>query len=247
MVSAGEMNQADLAEVLQTIAQQQTAIFQQQTALLQVHSETVRLQRLLVEHMLGNQAGAAAAIPAPVTEYSQLLQPSTGDVPSPSPAPATPTPVPTETPAPLPPAATSSPTPVAAEPLADAALPAPPAVPWPTATAPRAARYYQPTSVGPSPSPAWQQDLELMRRLREIGDASSLILQFGPHKGATLAEVAMHDPDYVRGLVNRAQRPEVREAAGRLVSALEAAAEHKPRAARGVNRKSSAKRSGPRG
>ena len=52
-----------------------------------------------------------------------------------------------------------------------------------------------------------------MRRLREIGDASSLILQFGPHKGATLADVAMHDPDYVRGLVNRAQRPEVREAA----------------------------------
>jgi hypothetical protein len=86
-----------------------------------------------------------------------------------------------------------------------------------------------------------------MRRLREIGDASSLILQFGPHKGATLAEVAMHDPDYVRGLVNRAQRPEVREAAGRLVSALEAAAEHKPRAARGANRKSSAKRPGPRG
>ena len=113
MVSAGEMNQADLAGVLQTIAQQQTA-------LLQVHGETVRLQRLLVEHMLGNQAGAAAAIPAPVTEYSQLLQPSIGDVPSPSPAPATPTPVPTETPAPLPPAATSSPTPVAAEPLADA-------------------------------------------------------------------------------------------------------------------------------
>jgi hypothetical protein len=69
----------------------------------------------------------------------------------------------------------------------------------------------------------------------------------GPHKGATLAEVATHDPDYVRGLVNRAQRPEVREAAGRLVSALEAAAEHKPRAARGANRKSSAKHSGPRG
>ena len=108
-------------------------------------------------------------------------------------------------------------------------------------------RDYQPASVAPSPTPAWQQDLELMRRLREIGDASSLTLQFGPHKGATLAEVAMHDPAYVRGLVNRAQRPEVREAAGRLVSALEAAAEHMPRAPRGANRKSSAKRSGPRG
>ena len=63
MVSAGEMNQADLAGLLQTIAQQQTAIFQQQAALLQVHNETVRLQRLLVEHMLGNQVGAAAATP----------------------------------------------------------------------------------------------------------------------------------------------------------------------------------------
>src|SRR6266436_2349980 len=113
MVGAGEMNQADLAGVLQTIAQQQTAIFQQQAALLQVHSETVRLQRLLVEHMLGDQAGAAGAMPAPVTEHSHTLQPSTGDVPSPSPspAPATPTPVATETPATLPPAATSSPPP----------------------------------------------------------------------------------------------------------------------------------------
>src|SRR5438132_14270602 len=101
MVGAGEMNQADLAGVLQTIAQQQTAIFEQQAVLLQVHSETVRLQRLLVEHMLGNQAGAAA-IPAPVTEHSQLRQPSIVDVSSPSPAPAPPTPVPTETPAPLP-------------------------------------------------------------------------------------------------------------------------------------------------
>src|SRR5260370_22662992 len=107
MVSAREMNQADLAGVLQTIAQQQTAIFQQQAALLQVHSETIRLQRLLVEHMLGNQAGGAAAMPAPGTEDSQLLQPSTGDGPSPSPAPATPPPRPTQTPPPLPPAATS--------------------------------------------------------------------------------------------------------------------------------------------
>jgi len=32
-----------------------------------------------------------------------------------------------------------------------------------------------------------------MRRLREMSDASSLILQFGPYKGATLAEVAMNN------------------------------------------------------
>src|SRR5258707_15572514 len=131
MVGAGEMNQADLAGVLQTIAKQQTAIFQQQAALLQVHNETVHLQRLLVEHMLANQAGAAAAIPAPVTEYSQVLQPSIGGVPSPSPAPATPTPVPTETPAAFPPVATPSATPAAAEPPAGAALPPPPPAPRP--------------------------------------------------------------------------------------------------------------------
>ncbi len=39
------------------------------------------------------------------------------------------------------------------------------------------------------------QDLELMRRLHEMSDARSLILQFGPHKGATLAQVAMNNPE----------------------------------------------------
>jgi hypothetical protein len=69
-----------------------------------------------------------------------------------------------------------------------------------------------------------------MRRLHEMGDASGLILNFGPHKGDTLAQVAMHDPDYVRQLFNRAQRPEVRPAAGRLIEAIEAAADHRKRA-----------------
>ena len=85
-----------------------------------------------------------------------------------------------------------------------------------------------------------------MRRLREMSDASSLILQFGPYKGATLAEVTMNNPEYVRQLVNRAQRPEVRAAASRLVSALEAAAEHKPRV-RTAGRRGAAQRPGPRG
>jgi hypothetical protein len=84
------------------------------------------------------------------------------------------------------------------------------------------------------------QDLELLRRLREIPEASGLILQFGPHKGSTLAQVAMHDPDYVRQLVVRAQRPEVRTAAGRLVGAIDAAAEHTPRTTRAGSRRSRA-------
>jgi hypothetical protein len=54
-----------------------------------------------------------------------------------------------------------------------------------------------------------------MRRLHQMPEASGLILHFGPHRGNTLAQVAIHDPDYVRQLVVRAQRPEVRAAAGR--------------------------------
>ena len=76
-----------------------------------------------------------------------------------------------------------------------------------------------------------------MRRLNEMPEASGLILQFGPHKGDTLAQVAMHDPDYVRQLVVRAQRPEVRAAAGRLVDAIDAAAEHKRRPTRTTGRR----------
>jgi hypothetical protein len=74
--------------------------------------------------------------------------------------------------------------------------------------------------------------------MHEMRGVSDLILQFGPHKGSPLAQVAMHDPDYVRQLVVRAQRPEVRTAAGRLVEALDDAAAHKPRAARGAGRRS---------
>ena len=44
------------------------------------------------------------------------------------------------------------------------------------------------------PAPVQPQDLELMPRLHEMPQASGLILQFGPHKGDTLTQVAMHDP-----------------------------------------------------
>jgi hypothetical protein len=68
-----------------------------------------------------------------------------------------------------------------------------------------------------------------MRRLQEMRGSSNLILQFGPYKGSTLAQVALSNPEYIRQLMRRAQRPEVRAAAGRLVQALDAAAEHKPK------------------
>jgi len=76
-----------------------------------------------------------------------------------------------------------------------------------------------------------------MRRLHEMRDASDLILQFGPYKGTTLAQVAMSHPEYVRQLMTRAQRPEVRAAAGRLVEAMEAAAEHKRKTGCGASRR----------
>jgi hypothetical protein len=79
-----------------------------------------------------------------------------------------------------------------------------------------------------------------MRRLREMRDTSGLILQFGPHKGETMGQVAVSDPDYIRKLIFRAQRPEVRAAACRIVEALDAAAEHKRRASRSSGRRSRA-------
>jgi hypothetical protein len=120
-----------------------------------------------------------------------------------------------------------------ADSLGDAAV----GVPSPAdQNAARGARYYQ-----PRPSPAAKtvkpEDLELMRRLHEMRDASDLILQFGPYKGTTLAQVAMSHPEYVRQLMIRAQRPEVRAAAGRLVEAMDAAAEHKRKTGRGASRR----------
>jgi len=99
----------------------------------------------------------------------------------------------------------------------------------------RAARYYQ-QPTAPTARVVNPEDLELMRRLHETREASDLILQFGPYKGSTLATVALHHPEYIRQLVMRAQRPEVRAAAGRLVEALDAAAEHRPRTSRGARR-----------
>jgi hypothetical protein len=68
-------------------------------------------------------------------------------------------------------------------------------------------------------------------------DVSGLILQFGPHKGENMGQVAVSDPDYIRKLIFRAQRPEVRAAACRIVEALDAAAEHKRRASRSSGRR----------
>ena len=38
-----------------------------------------------------------------------------------------------------------------------------------------------------------------MRRLYELGDVSTLILQFGLYKGSTLARIAIRHPEYICG------------------------------------------------
>jgi hypothetical protein len=217
-----------------TVADLLQAMLQQQTAMLQVQAESVRLQRLLVERLVGaasdeTPVSASCVATAPLSTTAINLQalntaPDThASTSPPGPAEIRQDQVAVEF------ATEASP----ADSLDDAAV----GVPSPAdQSAARGARYYQ-----PRPSPAAKtvkpEDLELMRRLHEMRDASDLILQFGPYKGTTLAQVAMSHPEYVRQLMTRAQRPEVRAAAGRLVEAMEAAAEHKRKTGRGASRR----------
>jgi hypothetical protein len=234
-----EQSPADLAGLLGSLVQQQTAIFQQQTALLQVHGESLRLQRLLVERLLGGAAtaeiGGSTSHPEPPPWMSAPVAPNSAPLSTVMSVPdvhhAAPSPFVEDTtvtvkvvvePSPAP-----APEPAAATPSAGVGV---------GENAGHSARYYQ-SRPASAIAPVQPQDLELMRRLHEMRDASSLLLQFGPHKGESLAQVAMNDPDYVRQLVIRAQRPEVRAAAGRLVEAMEAAAEHKRRTARATSRR----------
>ena len=53
----------DFTSLVATLLQQQTAMLQQQTALLQVHGESVRLQRMLLERLLGTVPDAGIAGP----------------------------------------------------------------------------------------------------------------------------------------------------------------------------------------
>jgi hypothetical protein len=215
-----DISQPDLTTLLRDI-------LQQQTAMLQVQAESVRLQRVLVERLLGvSDPTGELTGGAPIGPAISIPQQWTV-LPTPTASPVAPAPtIPPETSEPAPIEATIEQAPAPTPEKTEADLPFAPA---PVDQNPaRGARYYQ-----PRPSPVARsiapEELELMRRLQEIRDASDLILQFGPYKGSTLAQVAMSNPDYIRQLMRGAQRPEVRAAAGRLVQALDAAAEHKPK------------------
>ena len=176
-------------------------LLQQQTALLELQRETVHLQRLLMEHLLGRAPTAAAppeSEPDAAPEPAPRLQLVRAEPPPPPEPPVTPEP---ETP-PQP-----------------NDLDQPPA---PQATT-RAARYLRGPSAGPRATrPVTRRDVERITRLYEAGDAAHLVVQFGPYKGATLLQVAELDPDYVRRLALSAQRPQVRAAARQVAAALDA-------------------------
>jgi hypothetical protein len=236
---------ADLASVVATLLQQQTAMLQQQTALLQAYIESDRFQRSLIERLLGAGVGADLMAPARQPELQIASVPPSAQLPT--------TPAPQEAPT-VPVQRVESSTE-----RADKVPPAP-AVTRPAsaqsnvddetgrgvnigagdgANAAYTARYYRAPPATPF-ARVQPQDLELLRRLREIPEASGLILQFGPHKGEKLGQVAVSNPEYIRQLVIRAQRPEVRAAATRLVEAIDAAAEHKRRTPRSSSRRSRA-------
>jgi hypothetical protein len=224
----------DLATLVHELVQQQAAFGQQQAALLQLQTETVRLQRLLIERTLG--ASGSDTVVAPLAG-SSIRRPDVqaadlNTVSDPGTALAEPEP-PAETPAQAetfhPPQEEHEDSPLGSPPrlYLVKAKPTSEEVPAPTtAAAPppstlRAARYLQPASAKVTRT-ATRQEVERLSRLQEAGEAAHLVLHFGEHKGSTLLQVARNDPDYVRRLALTAQRPQVRAAARELVVAIEA-------------------------
>src|SRR5262249_60088160 len=83
VVSAGRMTDqppGDLAALVANLVQQQTVLVQQQAALVQIHGESIRMQRLLVERLLGSPVAdisTASSQPQP-TGSSGALPSTTG-------------------------------------------------------------------------------------------------------------------------------------------------------------------------
>jgi hypothetical protein len=180
---------ADLAALVANLLQQQTVLVQQQAALVQIHGESIRMQRLLVERLLGNPVGdIATSSSQPVPAVSHGAPPSADDSPLTQPVATPAAPV-------APPAAAQRPGAAVEPPSAPAVTHCDSLSPVVEAGSGRevggggvenaayAARYYR-ARAAPTQAPVQPQDLELMRRLHEMPEASGLILQFG-HTRAT--------------------------------------------------------------
>ena len=86
-------------------------------------------------------------------------------------------------------------------------------------TATRATRYYQeqPRAVLRAVS---RRQIDALKRAQDAGPAGQTVLQFGQYKGQTLGAVIQADPEYVRWLSLKAQRPQVCEAARQVLASL---------------------------
>jgi hypothetical protein len=230
-----------LEGVLRELAHQQSALSQQQTALLQLQAESLLLQRLLIERAMGG---------APVDEVATVVATGNPDATAAEPVveslPAEVASVPVENAeasvadtAPSEELLRADDSPFGEPPNADkpSSRPSSDAGSLPAfAIRSRAARYMQ-TPAAAATRQVSRQEVELLARLYETGDAAHLVLNFGQYRGASLVRVAQTDPDYLHQLALTAQRPEVRAAARQMVITLEEIAAHQARPGRPASRR----------
>jgi hypothetical protein len=220
-------DRADVTAALQALAVQQAA-------LVEAQAESVRIQRVLFERLLnettassgGNDRAVqqAAISDRPVSDVVVITK-SDGALPS---ADIPPPPSTAVDRAILPaPADDFVLQDVAAPPSQSPLVQSPHAAPsTPRSSRGRASRYFNTHPTRPA-KVVTRHDLALLRGFADIGAAGRFVLQFGPHRGATLVQIARSDPAYIRSLATNAQRPNVRAAALRLVDVLEDAEDAK--------------------
>jgi hypothetical protein len=201
-------NQIDTAALIRLLASQQATLGQQLAALVALQTETVHLQRLLVEHALGLPSATSTEPAASTTPPSA---PTGADVEQGErvpPRPAAEEVLPLEAPgAPAP----SNPVSDDAEEPADSTVGAPPRLyvvgePAPAESAPspdvtprrlHSDQYLQaPTSR--AAKHVTRQELDRISRLHDVGPPARLVLQFGEYRGVPLGQIAERDPEYVR-------------------------------------------------
>jgi hypothetical protein len=216
------------------------ALVDQQTALLQAHAESVRLQRIFVEHLLASgetiPVGGWCLPSVPGSPPREELSPQSSaqvDAGRPTQAAALRPAVQQETanpavkdasepaegrpPSSVPPPETEN---TVQAPPAPARAGERPALRVVGGTATLGERYYASASTTPVKRVSLDE-LDALRRIQAVGETAQLVLAFGPHAGETLGQVAQTDPDYLRQLAISAQRPDVRAAATRVAAAVQ--------------------------
>jgi hypothetical protein len=181
---------AELAELVRTLVQQQTT-------LLQAHAEGLRMQHALIARLLHTETLSSASSSLATSDRSGQH-------------------------------VVEAPPSIEAEPAqGDRSLETgeragssdPPVLRLVGGTATRATRYYQeqPRTLTRAVT---RQQIDGLKQVQDTGPAGGTVLQFGQYKGQTLGAIALTDPDYVRWLSLKAQRPQVREAARQVLASL---------------------------